>query len=768
MASATVTATQTDIDEEAPERPDAWFTPGWAVAAVLLIGTAATLSYYGVSAHDIAMFAVYSILGIALPGALIWRGLLGRSGHIAVDLAAGTTLGFAVELPVYVICRALDAPLAVIAWPLLTYAIFAAVPPLRRHWRGSGRRQSIGETVFYAIAWTYIMVYSAWTMYRVEGLSGKAANDPYIDIPFHLALTGELKNHFPAQIPYVTGQPLNYHWYVYAHIASASWITGIDPLVLITRLIALPALAAFGILMIAIAKKFTHRSWPGMVAILLALSATVTSPFGWSVAAPSLSPLDYAWLSPTEAYANAIFAGLILVLVGILHGTYGRRIGPWIVLAMTAGAVAGAKATYLPLLVCGAVFVLIAQMILTRRPGVILWVLGVVAVWLAFAQFVLFGGGTEGMIVSPLVTAKRVVLGTLLLGPETPANPWGKMLAICLLTLLTWAIVWFGALGMATRERRRDTAAWLIFGIGAAGIGAVFAFAHPNLSQYYFVVSSRPYVALAVAIGLAALVDLRGERGTRRRERITLWVAAVVLGAAAIYTVQDTIGRNAPTGAHQLIKVTEPFALLIAILAVLAVGVWVFAIRKGLGRRTAVGAIAIMAIATTAPLLVSHAQIFRTFVTSDDRRNAIAGKQSIPDGGIAAMHWLRDNSSPDDIIATNEHCRAFPASPCDPRDFWVSGYSERRVLVQGWAYTERALMGATPYKNQTGGPYWDPALLAENDAVFTAPTAANVAALAADHGVRWLVVVGTAVNPALASVATLRFQATGVSVYEIN
>ncbi len=63
--------------------------------------------------------------------------------------------------------------------------------------------------------------------------------------------------------------------------------------------------------------------------------------------------------------------------------------------------------------------------------------------------------------------------------------------------------------------------------------------------------------------------------------------------------------------------------------------------------------------------------------------------EAIPAEAIAAARWLRDNSAPSDLVATNLHClpQRGTSTACDARHFWVSAYSERHVLVEGWAYT---------------------------------------------------------------------------------
>ena len=89
---------------------------------------------------------------------------------------------------------------------------------------------------------------------------------------------------------------------------------------------------------------------------------------------------------------------------------------------------------------------------------------------------------------------------------------------------------------------------------------------------------------------------------------------------------------------------------------------------------------------------------------------------ALPRSRVEAARWVRDNSAPDDVLATNAHCRAVGGDGvCDARSFWLSAYAERRVLVEGWLFAPRV--------SETGErAFWDPALLALNDEAFTAPT----------------------------------------------
>lgn len=744
---------------------------GWIPGAVVTAATAATLVWYGVPLRDIGVFTAYSVGCLTLPGTLLWRALHGRSGTLATDAAAGTALGFAVEIPVYLAARALDGPLAVLAWPVLTIAACLAVPQLRPHWRGDRARLPAGVSWSVAAFALFLLARSAVWFFRFEGLTGAAALGPNVDVPYQIALVGELKHQMPPTSPFVNDTPLHYHWYVHAHAAAASWVTGIEPQVLILRLLPLPFLAAFLLLIVAVAKAVSGRWWPGPVALLVLLFGTSTVPYQWTETPISdATILDTLWLSPTQTCAAAVFAAAVLAIVGLLRGS-NRRVGAWLIMTVLLGAVAGAKATFLPILLGGLVLLIAAQALTRRRPWPALAALGIVAAWLAFAQFVLFYGANHGMVVAPLVITKWGALGQLVLGPLSPANRWPILVALTAIALLSCSFALVGLVGLARRDRRSDPPVLLMAGMAVAGFGATYTFGHPGLSQIYFARSGRPYLAVLAAVGLAALLPASSALTHRARVMVVgLCALAASCGIVAIVVVRATVGAHRPADPHSLLAVAEPLLVLVAVLLVIAVLLLFAAQALRLRRGSALAAIAVLFAATSLTTGADQISTMARLATSGQpMRNLDPQQASIPIGGIPAARWLRDNSAPDDLVATNSHCRNPQQTWCDSRDFWVAGFAERRVLVEGWSYTEESLRHTTLYGGEVAtGPYWDPVRLANNDAVFTGPTTENVALLGGWYGVRWLVAVGPDVSPRLGQFATLRFSSGSVSVYEIN
>ena len=116
------------------------------------------------------------------------------------------------------------------------------------------------------------------------------------------------------------------------------------------------------------------------------------------------------------------------------------------------------------------------------------------------------------------------------------------------------------------------------------------------------------------------------------------------------------------------------------------------------------------------------------------------------------------------MVATNSHCQYVVKGKCDSRTFWVSAYTERAVLVEGWAFAPRQVgEGWT-------APFWDQEKLRLNDAAFTDPTPAGLAELRDRYGVRWLMADRSVKqeSPVLGSLAELRFRNERVSVYRLR
>ncbi|WP_440064055.1 collagen-like triple helix repeat-containing protein [Streptosporangium sp. OZ121] len=711
----------------------------FAIAVVV-----AVLTFYGVSAADMAFFGGYVALGLALPGLLLVRALYRGTRRLAPveEVALGLALGYAVEVLVYVAARAAGSPSLVAAWPLATYVAFATAPRLRRHWKGATRpcapawySWSLALLVAYVAAW------SSFTFFRTTPLTWPGIGTSLFDMPYHLALVGELRHHVPPTVPMVSGEPLLYHWFVYAHLAAASWTTGVEPLVLLFRLGMLPMLVAFVVLVGAIGHRVTGSRAGALLAIggtifvaVPSLYANANGLFTWTGVQHS------AWESPTQTFGALLFAPVVLLLLDLLERRRrARGAGGWPLVGVFLVAVMGAKATYLPMLVAGLAAVAAVEVWVRRRsPRPALAALGMAAACLGYAQFVLFGGARQATIVDPLSLMRRT-WGELTGLGENAAPPPASLAGITLLYLLCWAVTWCGVAGLLRRPRLlARPGVVLMLGVGAAGVGAVVLLGGPAMNQGYFLQGAYPYLAVAAAYGF--LVVARGERAS-----ILATACAAGAGVAVAHLVRTLSGVEVPLPPGEPETALYRPYLVLSALAV-AVAVVLVATRRRFRGWTLVIAL----VTAVGPLSAWHARALLIMHGGGEGgvyRVSRPAAPQVPPGALDAGRWLRAHSDPGDLVATNAHC-AWGREPCDSRHFWLSALSERRVLVEGWAYTASNLDRWRPGEPMTGLPFWDGERIRLNDEVFRAPTAASVRLLGERYGVRWLLAEESGPGPA--------------------
>jgi len=752
---------------------------GWVPATIVAIATAAVVVAYGVSIGQVAIFGVYVALGITLPGLLLVRFLRRRAGYIAEDVALGLCAGYAIEIATYLVARAIGTPLLFLAWPIATLVAFTAVPGLRSHWRGSGMRAPAAWSWSLAAILGILLAHTAGIFFARHHLAG--SDTPYVDMAYHLALIGELRHHVPPAIPYVIDVPLAYHWFFYAEAAATSWATGIEPIVLLYRLSGLPMFAAFVVLTAMAARRLTDRWWTGPLAVVVALFAVVAGPYAWA-AAPVLDgqPLTVAWTSPTTLFGLALFAALVLLFIDVVGpdrrpdgaGTVGTA-GPgaplrlWVLIALVLFAAAGAKASLLPLLFVGLLAVVVGVAVSRRRLHRDAAVgLGLTGIGLVLAIVLLFRLTSGGLVIGLDSLRAFPVVALIGAGRAGGVSALALPLVALLVALVLWSLIWAGGLGLVIRRRGwvADPRMLLLLGICVGALGAVIVFSYPGLSQAYYLKAATGAFGILTAVGIAAVVPVR-------RSYRSLLGAAVVAAAVGALTVLG-IGALGPSRLPSLGRDHLSGVLLAVVLPVVALLIVValayLVLRWAEPRRPVrLGAVPVLVIAVAMGFSIPNvAKVVVSPIFDPPTGLPVAA------AGIDAARWLRDHSDPNDLVATNLHCWPLPNSgdACDARHFWVSGYSERRMLVEGWAYTSKAIAaGMKLGVSDRTVPFWDPVLLAANDAAFSAPTQAAVAALRDDHGVRWLFADLTTADAAgLARVAELRYRAGDYAVYAVR
>ncbi len=748
---------------------------GWPPALLVAVTAVTALLAFETPIDEVARYGAYLSYGLALPGTLLYRSLRGTPRSFVEDVAAGTVLGYAVELFVYFLVSWLGVPMLLAAWPALVIVAFLAVPRLRRHWRPTGApRMPLGWSWSVAGMTAFGLAWLAWSGFLGHPLSGPGADSPYVDMPFHLALIGDLRHHFPPQIPWVTGEPASYHWFVHAHMAGSSWVTGIEPRTILLRLFAMP-LAALTVLLTAIlGSRISGRVWVGPVAAALYVVVGSFTPFAYAWFSPSFTDTSFLittlWGSPTQTFGVTLFLPLLLLLSDRIRREPGGR-GEWVIIALLLAATVGGKATFIPLLLGGVGLAGLIGLIARRRidkPLIIAAGLGLAG--FLYAQLILFGGASQGLLVEPFAITESIAEINV---PQPPT--WFRTF-VFLIAILSWSARAAGFTGIfARRYRWLDPVSGVFLGIITAGLLATFTFSQSNGGQLYFIRSITPMIAVLSAWGAAQLLPV--ERATRRMA-LALFGAAVAGAAASAVVIlwrDDTpptaraLGRDGV--AYALVT---PYLILLGVVA--ALGLTLVLLRRRHAVLRGVSAVLLIAFvfglggsriipAIRDPLRYIDLHGGLAYTKSDPAGRPIAA------GALEAGRWLRGHSDVDDLVATNVHCRKEYKGYCDNRHFWMAAYSERRFLVESWGYTATANQGIPTYQGTWYYyPYWNPSLLADNDRLFADPTEANADLLKDKYGVRWLFVDDRFHRPgsALGEVADERFRSGDSIIYELR
>jgi len=707
---------------------------GWVPLALTTMATTATLWFQGVSVGEIVRFGTYCTLGLVLPGLVLWRLLVSRAGgNLVADAVFGTSLALAVELVVYFSCAHLGRPEVAWLWPVLPIAgsLVRGVRPWV--WRRAER-----QPVWWSWAVAGLLMLSVAVMARLiwasAALTSVGLRKPYVDIPYHLSLVAGLSRRVSTDLPFVEGEPLYYHWFTHAHLAAERHATGIEPIVLISRL---DMLLLVGIVLLgaaAVAQRVSRSALAGLVATgVLTLGSSALL---W----PQFEPLfltTLLYLSPTTPFACAILVGCIAISVELLDTDVGTPRTAWVTAIILLAASSGAKGPALPVLLAGWVSVILMALLLRRRvhwPAIGLALIGLS--YLLLAKKLVYGDSAQGIGLLPFGLGSRLARSQGL-PSEATGGSLGLRATVGSLYVLIRISCLIAVLGLFTRKNWRVPQAHFLVGSIVGGVGATLLLDSSTRNQVYFLLVTPVFVAAVTGWGFAELLQ-RVASPIGARVAVGFLAVGVATSLVLLNTPPEAFERD--EGVTLVDLLTQPLVVL-GLLLVLATALLVVARSRGRPwNGTASLACASLVIGlglSGGPLRAGDISLF----SPKDEAAATATVPVIGVGGISAARWLRAHSSPDAVVATNSHCLAPLPRRCDHRAFWIAGYSERQILLEGWSYATRAWeLAEKEGVSEPLLPFWHPGRQRENDQAFLAPTRARLQRLHDRHGVDWLFV----------------------------
>lgn len=708
--------------------PRRLLTSSWPAVFVAVIGITIVLVRFDVPPASLLRYAAYLIGCVAFHGVVAWRLLLARL-HVDEesaptwfeDLSLGTIFGFGLQLPVFLFGVAVGMPLIVLGLPIAALLVLATragraavtMPTRRLDVRASW---ALSVVIVYGVAWL------GYNVFARRSVSIPANQTRHIDEAFHQALIADIANRFPPEIPFLLGTRLDYHWFTHAQIAATNAVSGVESVLLLRALMPSVALSLAVLGLGAVALRLTGRPVAAAIAPALLVAGVFHGPDinPRAFLEPYLSARFVS--SPTHAYSVMMSMPAVMLTLEVLRPRVTARRSTWVALGLALLMLSGSKATFLLVFVCGAIAVWLLQLVVRRRvdrtaSGLVLLMIAVAV----FAQLVIFGGQSGAMELAPFETVDKA------LGRQGIDRTLTSQVAMTLAILVSWLLYGAGAVGLLRHRRWLDPrAVWMLVAI-AAGITVPFVFFRQGLSQLWFSRGVAELVVLVSVWGLACL--LPKPLTARHASALGVVVTGAGLGAYLVSTaVGDITPGNKATVGSLLLTVLAPFVAA----GLLFLVSW--AVRGQQARRLAVvlPVVFLMGLGT-----LNVAAFGNELVTAPARNRNPPETPLFAAGGVAAAVHIREHSTPDAVVATNVHCvRPWGAEPkdraCDVRNFWISAYTQRRVLVEGWGYTVpgREAFPAIPY----------PERFEANEAAFQQPSPATVGRLVDTYGVSWLFV----------------------------
>lgn len=767
-----------------------------AAAAYLLLVSLLLAS--DTTPSDVARYTFYVLWGVMLPGTLVFRALRRRPHTLIEDLAFGTVLGLVLELAAWAVLVGVGAQALALAWPLAVVIPFAAVPKLRRHWRPRGYTSpslgwswSVSGTVMLSSVYFHQVFLSLYPV-----LPDKEDSRLFNDMPYLLSLAANAKHNMPLTFPQAAGEPLHYHWFTFAHMAMTDLVGHIDLAVVESRLMV-PALAALGMVIAAVvAQRLIGRVWAGPLAALLVFAvaeftAIYPNPVPtWTFGAPAVRLMSWSSLSLT--YSQPLLIALMGVIGDALRRSrkegataadgegadraplLGR--GVYVLVALFALASTAAKASTLPVTLAGLALVGLVLLITTRRiPWQVVGLGAILGGAQLFATAVIFNFESYGLEIIPFgnIRGYWADQGNL----RSPAFQALVVVGTLVAFLLNHQLKLLGIIPLISKRRfRLEPVQWFLLGASVAGPCAYLVVNGYNAS--YFTLASLPFGAVLSAWGFCETFE-RASLGARGKAALAF--AALAFSALLTFGIYRYSGRwsayvlrLAGDGGR---KATSYSVLLpaLALAAALVLAALIGAVLWWLGGRAwpalrGRGAIVLLTAALTAgtPGLVHD--------VLQSRESLWSYSFVLPRSHVQAARWIRAHSEPTDVLATNSHCwqveGPLPAgTKCEDntRSQWLSAYSERSVLIEGWGYAPRAMAlsggGAAYY-----GPFWDQELFRFNEDAVYRPTAEILRRLHDRYHVRYIVAhrPSGAESPRLAELSKKVYDNGRLAVYELS
>jgi hypothetical protein len=693
-------------------------------AAFVAIAAISIELLFGVHLADVLRFEAFEAAYVFLPGWLAYVALTGTDGGLARQLAIGAGLGFALECLAFAATGALGKPAWFAAYPAVVALV--AVPLIWRRRTPGDRLFSLPSppaplTWAVALAFVATLIYLALINFLPNPLPHAVSSVTYYtDTVWDISNAAEAKYHWPITDPRLAGQPFYYYTFVFMHMAAASRLTGLPLPLIVLRLYIVSFFLVFALQLYVAGSVIGRGRLAGLFALLVTLFIGSIQVWPLRMIGPFLNGFytDLS-LSPTYILGLLILTPLVIETYLRLTAPGDRRAwGSWLVIILLLIAGGGAKGTVAPVYAGGLGIYFIIRLLAHRRfdrsafTGAAV-ALVIFVVWNKLA----YSHAGIPMVVNPL----RSISMMPFLRKFVHFKPDGATIP----ALSGLAHIPLLGRHLHIRKNTHFRSGWILLVV-------------------------TPF-AVAAMLGIRALTTAWLLTGpSSRRTPGQLLLLSMFLVSLVPFLLLDEGGFG------QAYFLYDGFALLsVSAGCALAAMADEAAAHPSLRKRILWALAALLLLNGIFDTPINHYGQIRDAIAPPDsaKPGAIADAPGLTAGLLAGLDWLRLHSSPSDVLAVNN--QFLDRKKTLPRDYYYSAFSERRVFLEGWAYSNQRSDGGRAAVNQ---------------AVFDNADPAALRTLVQQYGVRWLVVDKThaSANPLLSKLATPVFSNPDIDIYSVG
>lgn len=667
--------------------------------------------------------ALHLLVAMALIAGLGWLALaVGMREPDEMSLLLAVPLGFALAATVLAVVARLDASIRFAGWALAVAGGVGLIVGRGRVAAMMGRPVRFG-VLFVVLSAVVCGIYFAPGAWR-DGITTAHGGFQwmYVDTQYHMAVAAAVKtNHGPPAMPGMATAPLIYHFAPYAMAGTLSAMTGIRIADAAARVMRAVGLVALILSALALGRTLGRR----LGSPALAGVASVVGLFFCG----SLSALLVSKVNSTGATTLPAFL-FSMPDLAVVHD------GGWF-----SHLVLGHSELWGGIGIFTALALLVSRLDTVERPRLALD-LAVIVPGLVLALNVIAGIGTVGVVVGvyallglrhrkALLLAAAVLVVAVaverVLGYVGSPSSSGVALDLSYsskaLALWRWLFVGLGVRLVAAawwRRWRMDPAAWalLLFVVGYLAMGFLLRDSFDNHNSY----GPKFLQGILSVFAFAWLGAVWATRESAWRETVVgelmgwawrlgavLLVADVV--AAALASARGGFPAGSLAGWSLKLGAAGTGAVLAGVALLLACRRWVPKVWPGASSAL----LALMAVGLLAWLPSWAAYGL----------NRLHMQVRLSPAEVSALHWVRDHSGPDALIATNHHAVASFHSRKD-RSYGYRVLAERPILLEGWEYGEKY------------DPRF-PSVRRDNDLLFHTTDPDSARAVVRRYGIRYIV-----------------------------